>query len=103
MSLHEALKTHRFTQGLSDEQLDRLVEIAREVAFEENEIVLVDGQRSTCFYLVTSGSVVVELRTPRYVICVQALETGQVFGWSALLDRQDTLFQVRSRERTTAL
>jgi CRP-like cAMP-binding protein len=26
-----------------------------------------------------------------------------VFGWSALLDDHDTLFQVRARERTTAL
>jgi CRP-like cAMP-binding protein len=26
-----------------------------------------------------------------------------MFGWSALLDDQDTLFQVRARERTTAL
>jgi CRP-like cAMP-binding protein len=34
---------------------------------------------------------------------VQALGPGQVFGWSALLDRQDTLFQVRAREHTTAL
>jgi len=44
----------------------------------------------------------VELRTPRYVVCVEALGPGQAFGWSALLDHQDTLFQVRARERTTA-
>jgi CRP-like cAMP-binding protein len=34
---------------------------------------------------------------------VQALVPGQVFGWSALLDHQDTLFQVRARECTEAL
>ncbi len=34
---------------------------------------------------------------------VQALGPGQVFGWSALLEDQDTLFQVRAREHTTAL
>jgi CRP-like cAMP-binding protein len=34
---------------------------------------------------------------------VQSLGPGTVFGWSALLDRQDTLFQVRAREGTTAL
>jgi CRP-like cAMP-binding protein len=103
MPVREVLKSHKFTKGLSDAQIERLAEIARPVVFEENEIVLVDGQRSTNFYLLTSGSVVVELRTPRYVVCVQSLEAGQVFGWSALLDRQDTLFQVRSREHTTAL
>jgi CRP-like cAMP-binding protein len=34
---------------------------------------------------------------------VQALGPGDVFGWSALLDHQDTLFAVRARERMVAL
>ena len=46
---------------------------------------------------------VVELGTPQYVMQVQVLGPGNVFGWSALLDDQDTLFRVRARERTTAL
>jgi CRP/FNR family cyclic AMP-dependent transcriptional regulator len=103
MTLVHTLREHAFTAGLSDEQLDSLAALVSEVVFEENEVILVDGQRSTAFYLLTSGSVAVELRTPNYAVCVQALGPGQVFGWSALLDRQDTLFQVRARERTTAL
>ena len=31
------------------------------------------------------------------------LGPGDVFGWSALLENQDTLFQVRARERTSAM
>ena len=65
--------------------------------------ILVDGERSRSFYLLKYGSLVVELRTPQCVIVVQALGPGKVFGWSALLDDQDTLFQVRAREITTAL
>jgi CRP-like cAMP-binding protein len=103
MTLSEPLRGHAFTQGLSDAQVDGLAKLATEVTFEEDEVILVDGQRSTSFYLVLSGSVVVELSTPRYAMCVQSLSADTVFGWSALLDRQDTLFQVRARERTTAL
>ena len=99
----EALRRHSFTRGLTEEQIECLADLAREVSFEENEAVLLDGQRSTCFYLLLSGSVVVELRTPSYVICVQSLNAGDVFGWSALLEDQDTLFQVRARENTRAL
>ncbi|HUK19565.1 MAG TPA: cyclic nucleotide-binding domain-containing protein [Bryobacteraceae bacterium] len=73
------------------------------MAFEENEVILADGQRSNAFYLVTQGSVAVELRTPRYVVCVEAVASEGAFGWSALLDHQDTTFQVRAREHTTAL
>jgi CRP-like cAMP-binding protein len=34
---------------------------------------------------------------------IQALGPGDAFGWSALLPHQDTLFQVRARERCAAL
>ena len=103
MTLDELLRNHCFTSGLSEPQIASLASLASQAIFEENEVILVDGQRSTAFYLVTSGSVAVELRTPRYVVCVQALGPGEAFGWSALLDHQDTLFQVRAREHTTAL
>ena len=99
----QVLRDHAFTQGLTEAQIDRLAGIAKQVAFEENEVILVDGARSTSFFLLLTGSVVVELRAPQYVMAVQALGPGNVFGWSALLEDQDTLFQVRAREGTTAL
>ena len=46
--------------------------IATQVTFEENELILVNGERSRSFYLLSSGSVVVELRGAQYVIAVQA-------------------------------
>jgi CRP/FNR family transcriptional regulator, cyclic AMP receptor protein len=103
MPQKQLLRDHAFTQGLTEAHIDRLAEIANQVAFAENEVVLVDGERSTSFFLLLTGSVVVELRTPLYVMAVQAVGPGNVFGWSALLDDQDTLFQVRAREQTTAL
>ncbi len=103
LEINQALRNHPFLQGLSEARIASLSPLAREVTFEENEVILVDGQRSAYFYLVVEGSVSVELRTPRYAVCVDALGPDQVFGWSALLEHQDTLFQVRARERTTAL
>jgi len=102
-ALVRVLRTHAFTQGFTEPQVETLAVLASRVVFAENEVVLVSGERSTSFYLLIAGSVAVELRTARYSVCVQALGPGQVFGWSALLDRQDTLFQVRARERTSAL
>ncbi len=99
----QILRNHRFVAGLSEAQVDSLSSLASKIEFAENEVILKDGQRSSAFYLVIAGSVVIELRTPRYVVCVEALGPGQVFGWSALLDHQDTLFQVRARERTSTL
>jgi CRP-like cAMP-binding protein len=103
MPQKQVLRDHQFTRGLSEGQIERLAGIANRVAFDENEVVLVDGARSKSFFLLLTGSVVVELHTPQCVMAVQALVPGNAFGWSALLDDQDTLFQVRARERTTAL
>jgi CRP/FNR family transcriptional regulator, cyclic AMP receptor protein len=89
--------------GLPGTHIARLASLATEVTFEENELILVEGARSRAFYLVAAGSVAIELRTPRFTVCVQVLGPDQVFGWSALLDHQDTLFQVRARELTVAL
>jgi CRP-like cAMP-binding protein len=103
MTLDRTLRNHPFTRDLNDAQVAVLAAIASEVTFDENELVLVDGERSRSFFLLLRGSVSVELRTANYVVSVQALGPGQVFGWSALLDDQETLFQVRAREYTTAL
>ena len=97
------LRDHAFVQGLSDEQVSSIASVARPVTFDENQIILADRETSSAFYFLISGSVAIELRGARYVVQVQALGPGQVFGWSALLDRQDTLFRVRAREYTTAL
>lgn len=103
MTLNQVLRNHAFTRGLGDAQIATLASMACKVTFEENQVVLVDGERSRAFFLVLTGSVSVELRTASYVVSVQALGSGQVFGWSALLEDHDTLFQVRARENTTAL
>jgi len=103
LELDRALRTHAFLRGLTDAQFTSLASLATEGTFDEDELILLDAQLSSYFYLVTQGSVAVELRAPRYVVCVQALGADQAFGWSSLLDHQDTLFQVRARERTTTL
>jgi CRP/FNR family cyclic AMP-dependent transcriptional regulator len=103
MTLDQILRNHAFTRGLGDAQIATLAALASEVTFEEHELILMDGERSRCFFLVLTGSVSVELRAPGYVVSVQAVGPGQAFGWSALLEDHETLFQVRAREVTTAL
>ncbi|HZT34045.1 MAG TPA: cyclic nucleotide-binding domain-containing protein [Bryobacteraceae bacterium] len=103
MALNHVLRNHAFLHGLPEAHLAQLASLATEVTFEENELILVEGERSRAFYLLAAGSVAIELRTPRITVCVQVLGPDQAFGWSALLDHQDTLFQVRARELTIAL
>ena len=103
LALEEVLVQHRFTRDLSARHIATLASMASEATLEEDELVLVDGQCSKNLYLVVDGSVSVELHTPRFTVSIQALGSGKAFGWSSLLEDQDTLFQVRARERTTVL
>jgi len=97
------IRTHAFLAGLTAAQVARVQSLGEEVTIPEGELILDNGQRSTWCYLVLSGSVAVALATPRLTVCVQVVGPGELFGWSALLHGQDTMFQVRARERTAAL
>ena len=103
MTLEELIRNHRFTHGLAPEYVTRLAGLATEVQFDEDALVLEEGPISEHLYLLLSGSVAVELRTPRFTVCVQAVGAGEAFGWSALLDGQGSCFQVRAREPIRAL
>jgi CRP-like cAMP-binding protein len=103
MPPQDVLRSHAFASGLGETQISRLAALATLVAFEEDTIALPAGEPSLYFYLLASGSVAVELKSRTFTLCVQALSAGEVFGWSALLDVQDTVFQIRAREQTTAL
>ena len=103
LTQEDTLRNHAFTRGLADRHIAKLASLATEVTFAENEVILVDREHSQYFYLVTSGSVNVELHTPIFTVSVLAVGAGQAFGWSAVLDHQDTVFQVRAREPTAAL
>jgi CRP-like cAMP-binding protein len=103
VTLQETLHNHAFVRGLPDRHVAKLASLATEVTFAENEVILMDRQQSRYFYLVSSGSVNIELHTSIFTVSVLAVGPGQAFGWSAILDHQDTVFQVRAREQTTAL
>ena len=101
--MESLLTNHPLTRGLTASQISRLATLTTHVEFPQDKILLMDGRPSTSIYIITAGSVALEFRAPRYAVCVQALEAGDVFGWSALLGLRETMFQVRTREATTAL
>ena len=103
ITLEESLRSHPFLAGLPDSQIQDFTAFATRATFETDEVVIMDGHSSKACYLLVEGSVAVEMATPRLSVCVQVLEPGDMFGWSAFLDHQDTVFRVRARERTTAL
>ena len=103
MTREQILSDHPITRGLSAQQIHTLAALAARVDCGQDEVILVTGQQSKAFYLIFAGSVAIELRTPLFSLRVQRLGPGDAFGWSALLEEQDTLFNVRALECCMAL
>ena len=103
MPLVQVLKGHPFTKDMPESLVKKLASLARQVEFEEDEIVFRAGERSMNFCLLFCGSAAVEIRTPYYGLVVQTLGPGDAFGWSSLLDEHHTVFQVRARETCSAV
>jgi hypothetical protein len=59
---YDALKEHDFMHGLKDQQLTKLATLCTAVTFQDDELILKNGQRSEFFYLILTGSASVELR-----------------------------------------
>jgi len=104
MPLVQILKAHPFTKGMPEVLVKKLVPLARQVEFEEDQIVFQAGERSMNFCLLLRGSACVEIRTDYYAICVQNLGPGDAFGWSSLVEEEHhTVFQVRARDASSAI
>jgi CRP-like cAMP-binding protein len=102
-TLEDALRTHPFLSRLPENHVAPFAAFAAITTFETDEVVIEDRHSAQACYLLVEGSVAVELATPRLTVCVQTLHSGDMFGWSAFLEHQDTVFRIRAREHTTAI
>lgn len=102
-AVERALDRSRSILGLTEAQVRKLAALGRQAIFKENDVMLVSGKRSRYFYILLSGSASVEMAAAFVTVGVQALSAGDAFGWTSLLDHHETLFQVRARERCSAL
>src|SRR5579863_5263700 len=99
----EALNQLSIFSELTPSQTDELAALAREVSFEQDEVILKTGRPSKYLYILLTGCVRVEVKAKAFTYCIQEVGPGEVFGWSALLGHHDTLFQVRARDTSRAL
>jgi CRP-like cAMP-binding protein len=101
--ISDILKRQPFARGLAEDNLARLLAFTTVVSFEEDQVIFPAGQPSAHLYLVLTGCVCVEVRTPVYAVCVQVVGPGEAFGWSSLLQHHETVFQVRALGHTSTL
>jgi CRP/FNR family transcriptional regulator, cyclic AMP receptor protein len=102
-TLTDVLREHPFLEGLKQNHVQRLAEVALEVQFARDQIVFREGDESSLFYLLVSGKVALEISAPGRIVRIQTLGEGDEMGWSSLLGHAGKTFQARSLEPVRAI
>lgn len=89
MELLDLMRTATLFEGLTDDQLQRLIAISDEEVFDQGDVVFEQGMTGDRLYFVVDGHVAVRLENlpddrPRTQVY---LGRGQVVGEMALLDK----------------
>lgn len=98
------LREIRFLHGVSDEHLEQIAEVAKLVEFPEHHVVFREGEPTANVYLVIEGKVSLEICAPARG-CQQILTvgTGELLGWSPLLEQTHSTATARTITPTRAV
>ncbi len=101
--LIESIKDQGLLRNLDPHHVHRLAGLALEAAFEPEQVIFREGDEQGYFYLITSGSVALEIVAPAEPIKIQTIHQGDAMGWSSLLDTGRRRFQARALSPVTAV
>lgn len=104
MTLEPLLRGHKFFAGLAPEYLELINGCTRNTVFGEGTFMFREGEPADEFYLIRDGMLALEIHGPgRGPVAVQTLRTGDVAGFSWLIDTHRWHFDGRVIERVHAL
>ncbi len=92
-------------EGMGPAELDLVVGCAKNVRFDEGDVLFREGDEADVFYVVRHGSVAIELYSaPRGGMTIETITPGEVVGWSWLFQPFRWHFDARalSQVRATA-
>lgn len=85
-----------FLNNLDPHYVHKLEGLALEAQFDQGQVIFHAGDAASYFYIIESGSVVLEIPGPDGVVEIQRLQAGDALGWSSLLDTCGKHFQARA-------
>ena len=102
--IEKQLAAHPFLKGMSPHHFELLALCAMPTEFDAGQIVLREGEPATGFYLIESGTVVLEGKTDDgKTVVIDTISAGEPLGWSWLFPPYLWSFDARATERCTAI
>jgi CRP-like cAMP-binding protein len=93
------LRRSHLLQGMTDRTLEAIGDLTRQATFATGEVIVREGDVGDAFYLVTSGTAVVEQNGSR----LRELGEGDFFGEISLLDGQPRTATITATGNVEAL
>lgn len=98
------IREHPFFHGLEERHIKLIAGCAKNVRFSEGKMLFREGDPANQFFLIREGQVAIEVMVPtRGNITIQTVQTGDVIGWSWLVEPHRWRFGARTQRATRAL
>jgi CRP-like cAMP-binding protein len=102
--IERRLAAHPFLKGMSPHHLELLALCAMPTEFEAGKIIFLEGDPANGFYLIESGTVVLEGKTSAgKPIVIDTVSAGEPLGWSWLFSPYLWHFNARATEPCSAI
>ena len=103
-NLVDVLRSIEFLDGIADEHLEKLASVAEMVEYEEGKQIFREGEPAEQVYLLTSGSVSLEVCAPG-IGCrrILTVDQGEMLGWSPVLQQPRLTATARTLAPTQAV
>lgn len=93
-----------FFEGMERRLLQELAACAANVRIDAGHYIFREGEDANHFYVIREGKVAVMMMTPtRGAVTIQTLESGDILGWSWLVEPHRWRFDARALEPTKAV
>ncbi len=103
-SMNALLAEHPFFNGISSRYLDLIAQAASEARYEPRELIFHEGDEASEFHVIRRGKVAIEIFTPdRGPVAIETINTGEILGWSWLIDPYRWLFDAQAIEPTEVI
>jgi hypothetical protein len=102
--IEKRLAAHPFLRGMSPHHLELLALCAMPTEFNAGQIVLREGEPASGFYLIETGTVVLEAKAnDGKTVVIDTVCAGEPLGWSWLFPPYLWSFDARATEPCTAI
>jgi CRP-like cAMP-binding protein len=102
-TIEQYLPEHPFFTGLDERAFALVAGCAVNTHFRAGEFLFREGEWANTFYVIRSGRVTIEIRTPTGSVVLDTARDGDVVGWSWLIPPYRWTFDARATEDTRAI